>query len=55
MSTVVLVHPAWFGGWCWRKLTPLLGLAAIGCLPRRSPVWVNGRTSRTAVSTSTRT
>jgi pimeloyl-ACP methyl ester carboxylesterase len=20
----VLVHPAWFGGWCWRKLTPLL-------------------------------
>ena len=25
MSTVVLVHPAWFGGWCWRKLTPLLG------------------------------
>ena len=24
MSTVVLVHPAWFGGWCWRKLTPLL-------------------------------
>ena len=20
----VLVHPAWFGGWCWRKVTPLL-------------------------------
>jgi pimeloyl-ACP methyl ester carboxylesterase len=20
----VLVHPAWFGGWCWKKLTPLL-------------------------------
>jgi pimeloyl-ACP methyl ester carboxylesterase len=20
----VLVHPAWFGGWCWSKLTPLL-------------------------------
>lgn len=20
----VLIHPAWFGGWCWRKLTPLL-------------------------------
>jgi pimeloyl-ACP methyl ester carboxylesterase len=24
MATFVLVHPAWFGGWCWRKLTPLL-------------------------------
>jgi len=20
----VLVHPAWFGGWCWKKVTPLL-------------------------------
>jgi pimeloyl-ACP methyl ester carboxylesterase len=20
----VLIHPAWFGGWCWRKLVPLL-------------------------------
>ena len=20
----VLVHPAWFGGWCWKRLTPLL-------------------------------
>ena len=20
----VLVHPAWLGGWCWRKVTPLL-------------------------------
>jgi pimeloyl-ACP methyl ester carboxylesterase len=20
----VLVHPAWFGGWCWRKIVPLL-------------------------------
>jgi hypothetical protein len=22
--TFVLVHPAWFGGWCWKKVTPLL-------------------------------
>jgi pimeloyl-ACP methyl ester carboxylesterase len=22
--TFVLVHPAWFGGWCWKKITPLL-------------------------------
>jgi pimeloyl-ACP methyl ester carboxylesterase len=25
MATFVLVHPAWMGGWCWRKVTPLLG------------------------------
>ena len=24
MATFVLVHPAWFGGWCWEKLAPLL-------------------------------
>ena len=24
MATFVLVHPAWFGGWCWKKLSPLL-------------------------------
>lgn len=24
MVSCVLVHPAWFGGWCWRKLVPLL-------------------------------
>jgi pimeloyl-ACP methyl ester carboxylesterase len=23
-STYVLVHPAWHGGWCWKKVTPLL-------------------------------
>jgi pimeloyl-ACP methyl ester carboxylesterase len=24
MTTFVLVHPAWFGGWCWRKVAPIL-------------------------------
>ena len=24
MATFVLVHGSWHGGWCWRKLTPLL-------------------------------
>lgn len=24
LSPFVLVHGAWYGGWCWRKLTPLL-------------------------------
>lgn len=23
-ATFVLVHPAWFGGWCWSKTAPLL-------------------------------
>lgn len=23
-ATFVLVHGAWFGGWCWRRVTPLL-------------------------------
>jgi pimeloyl-ACP methyl ester carboxylesterase len=25
--TFVLVHGAWFGGWCWKKLIPLLSAA----------------------------
>ena len=24
MATFVLVHPAWFGGWCWKKVKPIL-------------------------------
>jgi pimeloyl-ACP methyl ester carboxylesterase len=24
MSTFVLVHGSWHGGWCWKKITPLL-------------------------------
>jgi pimeloyl-ACP methyl ester carboxylesterase len=24
MALFVLVHSAWFGGWCWKKLVPLL-------------------------------
>ncbi len=27
MATFLLVHGAWHGGWCWRKLTPLLAAA----------------------------
>jgi pimeloyl-ACP methyl ester carboxylesterase len=27
MSTLVLVHGAWHGGWCWRHLAPLLRAA----------------------------
>jgi pimeloyl-ACP methyl ester carboxylesterase len=24
MSTYLLIHGAWHGGWCWRKVLPLL-------------------------------
>jgi hypothetical protein len=24
MATFVLVHPAWLGSWCWKKVIPLL-------------------------------
>jgi len=24
MSTYLLIHGAWHGGWCWRKVVPLL-------------------------------
>ena len=27
MATYVLVHGAWHGGWCWKKVTPLLRAA----------------------------
>ena len=27
MSSYLLVHGAWHGGWCWRRLTPLLRAA----------------------------
>lgn len=27
MTTFVLVHGAWHGGWCWQKVTPLLRAA----------------------------
>ena len=27
MATFVLVHPAWFGGWCWKKTVPILHAA----------------------------
>ncbi len=27
MATFVLVHGAWYGGWCWQKVIPLLKAA----------------------------
>ena len=27
MTTIVLIHGAWHGGWCWKKVAPLLRAA----------------------------
>lgn len=27
MTTIVLIHGGWHGGWCWKKLAPLLRVA----------------------------
>ena len=27
MSTFVLIHGAWHGGWCWERVAPLLRAA----------------------------
>jgi pimeloyl-ACP methyl ester carboxylesterase len=27
LATFVLVHGAWHGGWCWKRVTPLLRAA----------------------------
>jgi pimeloyl-ACP methyl ester carboxylesterase len=29
MKTIVLIHGAWHGAWCWRKVTPLLEAAGL--------------------------
>ena len=33
MSTFVLVHGAWHGGWCWDRVAPLLRGAGLGAEP----------------------
>ncbi len=27
MATIVLIHGGWHGGWCWKKVAPLLRAA----------------------------
>ena len=27
MTTFVLIHGAWHGGWCWNRVTPILRAA----------------------------
>jgi pimeloyl-ACP methyl ester carboxylesterase len=36
-ATVVLVHGAWHGAWCWERLTPLLADAGIECIAVNLP------------------
>jgi pimeloyl-ACP methyl ester carboxylesterase len=48
MATFVLIHGAWHGGWCWKRVTPLLRaaghevyaptLTGLGESIRRAPV-----------------
>ena len=38
-KTFVLIHGAWHGGWCWRRVADLLEARGIRCSRRRSPDW----------------
>ena len=44
-KTFVLVHGAWHGGWCWRRVADLLESRGTRCSRRRSPASANARTS----------
>ena len=44
-KTFVLVHGAWHGGWCWRRVSDLLEKRVTRCSRRRSRAWVSARIS----------
>ena len=43
-KTFVLVHGAWHGGWCWRRVADLLERQGTRSSRRRSPASVSART-----------
>ncbi|EWS64961.1 hypothetical protein Y695_01789 [Hydrogenophaga sp. T4] len=43
-SSIVLVHGAWHGAWCWKRVLPLLRGTGVKPMPSRSPAWASGRT-----------
>jgi hypothetical protein len=49
MATFVLVHPAWFGGWCWKKVATILRARGNECKHQaqvaRCPLYPQKRTS----------
>lgn len=50
MSTYVLIHGAWHGGWCWHKVVPLLERAGHRALAPDLPGHGNDRTPPAAVT-----
>lgn len=50
MSTFVLVHGAWHGGWCWKKVVPLLQAAGHQALGPDLPGHGDDRTPLSNVS-----
>jgi pimeloyl-ACP methyl ester carboxylesterase len=50
MSTYVLIHGAWHGGWCWRKVAPLLEAKGHRALAPDLPGHGNDRTPPPSVT-----
>lgn len=54
METFVLVHPAWFGGWCWKKLmAPLRAAGHEVCAPTLTGLGDRAHLAHPGVSLST--
>ena len=50
MSTYLLIHGAWHGGWCWRKIVPLLEAKGHTVLAPDLPGHGDDQTERAAVT-----
>ncbi len=50
MSTYVLIHGAWHGGWCWRKVAPILEAAGHTVLTPDLPGHGDDKTPTAAVT-----
>lgn len=50
MSTYLLIHGAWHGGWCWRKVIPLLEARGHGVLAPDLPGHGDDRTPMAKVT-----
>src|SRR5579863_2206159 len=55
MSTFLLIHGAWHGGWCWRKVAPLLQAKAHMVLAPDLPGHGNDKTPTATVTLQTYT
>ncbi len=55
MSTYLLVHGAWHGGWCWRKVVPLLEARGHKVLAPDMPGHGDDKTSAETVTLKTYT